>query len=245
MSRELIDIDTVDFIRQTAAAMTFTQEVTTLVDNADGTYDLEMCNTWHQVPLCDVTYDGKIYRVIDVEHNVKVVIQDINAVGAPSQVDFVVAAPKFLHGTLLDVNNETFYQEQTEDIFPLIYLFEKYTEDYEHRVTTLVKTSRLRMFQFAETPQEPTDWKIDDHYEKVILAMKSLTREMVRFFQKSKFIGIFDAHTEENWKDFGIIKGNSGEKELLFNAYCSGVELRIDIPFKRNNDCSNFCKCLT
>ena len=226
----------VDILRDIVESLTFTEDIDTIVDNGDDTYDIFMCKTYHQSATdCKVTLDGNQYRVTGVVVDEKVTIQDFNNAGQPNITTWTISAPHFFHGTALDVNQELVHVGFGEK-WPMVYLVGGFRETVQLNEDLLRdRDSNIRYFMLDQINLE--DWKTKDHYENVIKPMIELEKEIIESFRNSKFIANLDeTYSRRDWVKFGLVKDNEGNTKTILNELASGVENQISLPILKE-DC--------
>ena len=235
-------IDTVKILEDYIATLDATLTPTGWTVNGDST-TIETCNTYWLSKGCYVTIDGQEYKIIDFVQNEYITIS-----GTPTEQSFLIPAPKFFHGTYRRVNQEL--QDITgptawKDKFPMIYLYEIFNETYNVDQTTPIDwTASVRLFFFQETDIE--DFSVSDDYSKIIRPMRSLTNEFLKDIVSEKseqFEPLERDYQIINWADFGKFDGNKGSVKALINENVSGIELRIDLPVKKEYISNIKCKC--
>lgn len=232
-------MSTIDIIRDIVQSLSFDIPVESIVDNGDGTYDINVCNTYHQsANNCTIQLDSKNYSVTGVETDKKIVIKEVDpGSGAPSITVYPLAAPKFFHGTLFDTNNELIKITKTSEKLPMVYLFEKFQENKDRdRASIIDRTAVLRLFCMDNAKYG--QWNTGDHYNNVIDSMANLVKELDEAFIDSSEIGKYDAFTTVNWVNLGVDTSN-GQPERTIEDFLSGVEMRISLPILIETDCIN------
>ena len=235
-------IDTVKILEDYIATLTPTVTPTEwLVDGSHTT--IQTCNTYWLTQGTIINIGGQDYKIIDLEQN-----EFIKINGLPSEQTFTIDAPKFFHNTLRRLNNElesiTGPNEWTLK-FPMIYLFEIYTETYEVSRTEPVEfRTNIRLFFFDETNIEDAD--IDEDYKEVIRPMRALTNYFLEPIVKGtadQFESLDRNYDIINWSNFGKFEDTKGMVKSLINENVSGIELRIELPVKKSYISSIKCKC--
>jgi hypothetical protein len=200
--------------------------------------------TKHQVAGCDVVLDSKSYRITIVDVNEKITIREnLAGSGAPAITTFTIEAPKFFHGNAIDVQAELHKLQFSQEKYPMVYLLEPFSIDYDHEVTSSIKfTPSYQLFCLAEANIE--DWYTDDHYSNVIDQMDNLADEIISHVQTPptfKGFGELTSSTRIPIVLAGLNRTQEGGGENVFADYLSGVRMNVNIPIK--NNCVNLNNC--
>lgn len=237
-------MNTIDIIRNIVAAESYDIPILSITDNGDDTFTLEVCNTRHQAAvLHEITLDGKPYKIVEVINNesIKILAIDLPAV-EPVITVFPLAAPKFFHGTAIDVNTELVQVTDDNLKLPMVYLYEEFLESYNDDLENATdRTAALTLYLMEQANYG--SWVVDEHYDNVINAMKNLASQLMTAFRNSKFISNLDGtHSETNKVNFGVFTVDGNEEQFL-DAKMSGVQLQIDLPIERCTTCDPRAEC--
>lgn len=229
-----------DIIETLVNQLTFTETINNLIDNVDGTYTIEVCNTFHVQPICSTITIGAVpYKVTQVVNNTSITF---TASVAPVGTTFSIEGPKYLHGTRIAINNEISARlEGNVNTFPLVFVWEVIREIFNNdRTKSLERTSDLRIFFLGQRP--PGVDKTDTLYADAVVPMWNLSHEFIKLIRKSCLIDKFDDYTLINFAKFGV-EGTSGASDSFFNEELGGVELRIDLPIIKSLTGDDPCNC--
>ena len=237
MHRQVTDI-LEGFVNQLA----FTQAITNLTDNADGTFTIDVCATYHVQPCFSrITIGAESYKVTDVVNNQSITF---TAGAAPVGDSYTVAAPEYLHGTRVAINNEIDRRVKNNmSSFPLVFVWEVIREifnlDFD---TTIERESDLRIFFLGRRPDSVD--KTDTLYDDAVIPMSNLAHEFVKLLQGNKCtFGELDGnYTLINYAKFGT-ESTNGATDSFFNPELSGVELRINLPILKDFTGMSACDC--
>jgi hypothetical protein len=226
--------ETVDIVNDLVNLLDYTFTIENAIDNGDGTYVLETCNTYHlqALPNCPILIDGSSYIITEVQSNEFIVVRGASL---PVVTEFAVPKPFYFHGTAIKTNLEL-SQIDTFNKFPMVYLLEVLTDTIQNDDSSLDREADLRLFFLA--PSNFQDWKTDDHYTGAILPMRSLAYNFIDILNKSTKIARFDSYTLTNRVNFGVYVTDRGNTERIFNDNMSGVEMRITLPIKKDLTCN-------
>lgn len=236
-------VRTVKIIREIIESLSFTIKVNSIDTLGGGQYKINTCNTYHLTNGLTLSLGGNDYKVIEISVNSYILIEEIlSGTGVPVITEINIDAPKFEHGKAIDVNAEVISRTDSDtSVFPLGYLYEPFDENDTGGVVSAVdKEASVRIFFLAQTNWSV--WNTDEHFESVIYAMENLAKEFVSAASNNKNIGIIENKRMYPHRDFGVRKNReTGEGENMFDIWCSGIELNIDLPILKEMDCSSNC----
>jgi len=230
-----------DIIETLVNQLTFTGTINNMIDNVDGTFIIEVCETFHVQPICSmIDIGGTDYKVTQVVNNTSITF--IAGV-APVGTTFSIEGPKYFHGTRIAINNELTQITQGSNKMPMVFVWEVIREifnlDDENRIE---RTSDLRIFFLGQRP--PGVDKTDTLYADAVVPMWNLSHEFVKLLKNTKCtIGELDGNfTIINFAKFGV-EGVNGATDSFFNEELSGAELRIDLPILKDFTGRGACDC--
>lgn len=225
--------ETVEIVRDLVNELDFTFVINNAIDNLDGTYTLETCNTYHlqATPNCPITIDGSQYTILEVQSNEYITIKGASL---PVVTEFAVPKPYYFHGTVLKTNEEL-NRIEFFNKFPMVYLLEVITDTFFNEDEAVERESDLRLFFLTSANFQ--DWKTGDHYKEAILPMRSLAYNFINVLNTSKKISNFAQYSLINRVNFGVYATDKGNTQRIFNDNMSGVELRITLPIKLDYSC--------
>ena len=90
--------NTVDIIKRVVAAIDNTFKVSSIIDNSDGTYTLETCDTLHLQENFPLVIDGNDYLVNEVVADTSITIAGSVL---PTATSFEIYPPVYFHGTVI------------------------------------------------------------------------------------------------------------------------------------------------
>ena len=230
-----------DIIETLVNQLTFTELINDLIDNTDGTFTIEVCNTFHVQPVCSkIDIGSTLYKVTQVVNNTSITF---TASVAPVGTTFSIEGPKYFHGTRIAINNELTKITQGSEKLPMVFVWEVIREifnlDEEDRIE---RTSDLRIFFLGQRP--PGVDKTDTLYADAVVPMWNLSHEFIKLLKNNSCtIGELDGNfTIINFAKFGV-EGVNGAADSFFNEELSGAELRIDLPILKNFTGRGACDC--
>jgi hypothetical protein len=224
---------TVDIFDNFLQSLTWTFDVkkSTISGNEN---TIKLCGSlWWIRPMSEVFLDGVPFIVVSVK-------PEDNSFTVSSNVDLQVKEvklkiPFYFHGTPLATSNELNMIDWTAK-YPLIYLMEVIQDDIQEDESVNSRISTLRLFFLDQS--NFNDWLTDDHYLDAINPMANLAEYVVSEMKKSSMIGLIGKYKLTYHANFNPIFTFKGHEKQLFNDHLSGVELRIDVPFRREQ-----CEC--
>lgn len=227
-----------DIIETLVNQLTFTEVINNLIDNTDGTFTIEVCNTFHTQPKCSTITIGALpYKVTQVVNNTSITF---TASVAPVGTTFSIEGPNYFHGTRIAINNELSNITKGSEKMPMVFVWEVIREifnlDDEDRIE---RTSDLRIFFLGQRP--PGVDKTDKLYADAVVPMWNLSHEFIKLLKNNVQIGELDGNfTLVNFAKFGV-EGVNGATDSFFNEELGGTELRIDLPILKKFTCEGAC----
>lgn len=224
-------------------------EVCTVVANYDTIENcttLDVCDTGHLDP-CYLKYscENKTIDINGVAFKVKdyVYCESITVFGQPDITDkytISLPAPKYLYGTPISANSEL-ADNKSCDKYPLVYLFEPITEDFDNRWDSCIEREiSIRLFFMNVTnPQE----NCNKDFVEELLPMRNLAERFVDCIKEDKkhFNGVTQFKMTSH-SNFGRTDKN-GYFEQYFNEDLNAIQL--DVTFSINkNSCNKKCYCI-
>jgi hypothetical protein len=232
--------ETVDIVKELISQLDIIVKFKSIVDNGDGTYTIETCNTGYLAPCSAFVLDAVNYEVInevgyEFVYNEKFTIKG-NII--PTATEVTLDALKYYHGTVIATKQELKKKELSSDKFPMAYLLEVLKDDFKNKDDSRIdRVSPLRLFFLSETDEN--NWTTEEHYEFSIKPMRNLVYRFISHLNGSSTIGEFDDWSAENHAKFGVyISSKGGHTQRVFDDKLSGVELRINLPILKSRVCN-------
>jgi len=234
--------ETVDIVEELISQLDIVVKFKSIVDNGDGTYTIETCNTGYLFPCYDFQIDGIDYTVLNEEGKEFVFNERFTIKGniAPIATEITLDSLKYYHGTVIATKEELARKELSSDKFPMAFLLEILEDDFNNVFDARIdRNSQLRLYFLSETDEN--NWNTNEHYEFSIKPMRNLLYKFIAHLNESTMIGDFDSYRAINHAKFGVfVSSKGGHTERIFNDKLSGVELRIDLPILKSGAC---CPC--
>jgi len=230
--------ETAHIIEDVVKSLNFSERITSVADNGDGSFTIYLRNTYHIQPLCGVKFsiNGNIYRAKKVENNNYIVI---DTTMPPAIGDYVeIPMPNYIYGTFPAVQNEINNIRQRDEKVPLIYLFEVINErNYVDESSVLQRESPVRLFFLSDANIE--EWRTEDHYLNTIIPMRNLLNEFINAIRDDEYtFGRLSDFTTVNHARFGVTTEKNGHIVSLLNENLSGIELQLTIPINKCIECN-------
>ena len=230
--------ETVDIIEDLLAEVTTTINIDRWVSLGLGIRKAETCDTSYIHECMMVTIGSEQYRVKEVKVNEYFVIHTEDSL---TDLTFEIKAPSYFHGKAIDTNAELDMIDDKEEITPLVYFTEIYTDRFYPNDELVERETDIRMFFLTTANYE--DWVTNDHYEGVVKPMRNLAYKFIDVLDKSKIIGKFASYYDlTNHPKFGIYLLRKGAEKRIFDDNYSGVEFRIRLPILKDMTCEGFCE---
>lgn len=229
-----------DILRDIVAGLSFTEPITNLIDNGDGTYTIEVCKTYHVQANCSsINIGGTDYPVTAVVDNDSITI---SSTIAPVGTEYTIAAPSYFAGTRLAINTKISNIEDYKDKLPFVYLWEVVQEtiitDEESR---LEQDTTVRLFFLAPRDNEVTDNEL--LYNDSVDPMVNLLEAFVSSLSSNALVLDENINRYERLAlpKFGV-GDDTGATDSFFNEFLSGIELRITLPILKKFT-GGTCEC--
>lgn len=224
-------VETVDIIRDLVASLQLKVVIDSVTDNANGTYTIETCNTRH-------IQSGMSFSVSSVDYVVTAFVRDVSfTVSGASTISvssFLLPAPKFWHGSILETNKTLTGITDMNEKVPMVYLRRPYRDNFNRNDSANERDSDVTIYFLCE--DNFAQYDIDDRDRECIYPMRSLLYSFVEMLKNNPQIGIIESFEVENKERFGVVNSKGVEK-ALFDTPLSGCELNITIPIKKNYQC--------
>jgi hypothetical protein len=245
----LIIPDTVKIVEDLVNLIGPSVTIDSITDNGDGTYKIDVCNSYWIKEKSRVTISGTVYKVIDVVQNDYFTVKKIKSSDQdPTGTEFTLDPPFYIHGSIMSVKTELDSIKKPSIKYPMVFLYEVYRERLIVDKTNPVGfETRVRLFFMNDT--DPRNYTNATQYENVIRPMRMLVQEFLNVLDSNgKIINKLDDNADLTpYVNFGKFETDRGEVKKLFNDDISGYELSINLPIKREYLdkllCENKCNC--
>ena len=224
-------VETVDIIRDLVESLQLKVVVDLVTDNGDDTYTVETKCTRH-------IQSGMSFSVSSVDYVVTAFVRDvsftISGASTISVSNFLLPAPKFWHGSILETNKTLTGITDMGEKVPMVYLRRPYRDNFNRDDSANERDSDVTIYFLSE--DNFAQYDIDDRDNECIYPMRSLLYSFVQMLKDNSQIGQIDSFDVENKERFGVVN-SKGTEVALFDTPLSGCELNITIPIKKNYQC--------
>jgi len=229
-----MSVQTVDYLETFLAGINFKTFVTSYSNDGTSTTITVKEMFYARVGL-NIDIDGTDYPITSVNYTTKTIIFT-GVVAIPLVAE--LQAVQYFHGTPIAVNGELNAIPLTTDKAPFLYVYEIIPEDYDHSLTAnLDRIASVKMVFLDDSSQYNTT---DLHYSNVITPISNLVDKFVKDLLNDRGNTIrvlFERSRRLNHVMFGTYTDNKGHETTIFEDRLTGIELDIDIPFSRVNNC--------
>ncbi len=224
-------IETVDIIRDLVASLQLRVVIGSVTDNLNGTYTVTTKCTRH-------IQTGMLISISSIDYVVIAFVRDVSFTVSGSAViavnSFLLPAPKFWHGSILETNKTLTGITDMSEKVPMVYLRRPYRDNFNRGDSSNERDSDVTIYFLCE--DNFAQYDIDDMDRECIYPMRSLLYSFVEMLKSNSQIGLIESFEVENKERFGVVNSKGVEK-TLFDTPLSGCELSITIPIKKNYQC--------
>lgn len=231
-------LETVDVVGSLVAGIDTTVKIKSLVDNLNGTYTIETCNTKYLKPCLRFEVDGVTYEVIDSIGSEFIPNEKFTIKGGATIVskEIVLPAMKYFHGTVIATSAELDKKQFDTDKFPMVYLLEVINDNFNNLPQDKIdRVSDFRMFFLTNTDEQ--NWLTADHYRLAIKPMRNMLYQFIEELNINENIEEFSNFTAINHAKFGVYSTDKGHTRRILNDKTSGVEVRLNLPIVSSSLC--------
>lgn len=209
--------------------------VTTLTQYGNGTWSFRTCELFHVRPSSIITINGTEYEVVSVDYDKKEIT--IKSTTIVTGTTYIAPPYFYFHGTPIDTGNVLTTILDSSQKYPMVYLLEVIKDNFNASKTSVIeRESNLNIFFLDEA--NFNDWDVDQHYSDAIIPMFNLCNAFIDHINLTGYLGVLDNFDIKYHAKFGLqIREESGHIKNLFNDNTSGVQLTINLPFKRSFTC--------
>jgi hypothetical protein len=230
-------IPTVDIIEDLVAGFNPESEITTVVDNLDGTFTIAVCNTLNIREGSPFKVNGLDYVATMVDTKTKEIVYESGVAPVVNQL-IQGSTPFYFHGTPMATGSEITRILESENKLPMVYLLEIITDEFNNEVDSIIdRNSTVNIFFLDEA--NFSDWDTDQHYSEAVVPMANYAKLFVDYLTDNKNIGVINNYSMAYHAKFGLnIRTNSGHIQNLFPDKLSGVQLTITLPIRKDLVCN-------
>jgi hypothetical protein len=203
-----------------------TVNISSIVDNGDGTYTLTVDNTYYLHAKTKITINSVLYTIDSFVLNSTLVL---SGVSVPTVDSFVLDAPTVVHGTPTKVNGE--WQLNPDKKYPLIWILEFLKAGYDDKFTSAINAT-LDLNIFFLTDINYTDFDISQHQTNAIDPMANEIDFIIKVIKKRRdLFGEIEAHDVYGHANFGEYITNKGYDKQILTDQVSGCQLELSLPY--------------
>ena len=218
-----------DIVESWISLIDLNQSITLITNNTDGTSLVYTNKTWWSIENGYATIGGNRHLIKEISRN-----NYLKVVGSPVGTSFSLDVPFYTHGTI----NQTDVERQllrgdSQQVTPMIYLYEPINERYNESSNPIEREAELRIAILSDYKLEQFT---DDIYNYAVEAMRELTEYFLKVVLKQfRDIDVFNVDYDiRNYAKHGVVIENGSEKNI-FSENLSGVELNLNLKFKRSS----------
>lgn len=202
--------------------------ISLVVDNGNGTYTLDVDNTFYLTINRVIDINGNSYTVKGFVLNESITI---SGTILPTVSFFDIDPPTFVHGTPQAVNGEHDAKITEGTNYPFIWLLEFMESNYDDTdESSITATLDLNLFFLTDVNFE--DFDIDKSQSYAIDPMSNEIDFFIRTLKARRdLFGKFDNHTITNHINFGTYIVDKGYKTQIITDHLSGCQLKLNLPY--------------
>jgi len=172
-----------------------------------------------QVEIFEVDHDDNTLTVLGDTANFK---------------EILLPKPFFIHGTPYAVNKKLDLMKNSHS-YPIIYLMEIVEENIPQLDSAFSTIPKFRIFFLDEANFK--DFDTEQLYSSTVLPQRIFCEEFYERTRRSKLFGLATNIKIVAYAKFGEYFNDKGVLNSIFNKNLSGVELKIDLPIRKNSSC--------
>ena len=218
-----------DIVENWINLIDLSQSITSITNEADGTSLVYTKKTWWAIENGYATIGGNRHLIKEISRN-----NYLRVVGSPVGTSYSLDVPFYTHGTINQTDIERqLLRNDSQQVTPMIYLYEPINERYNNSSNPIEREAELRIAVLS-------DYKLDqfteDIYQYAVSAMRELTEYFLMVVLKQvRDIDVFNVEYDiRNYAKHGVVIENGSEKNI-FSENLSGVELNLNLKFKRSS----------
>lgn len=220
-------MNTVDFIGSIVNKMTPTIDILSTVDNGDGTFTITVKNTYWIREFLPLSIGVVTAFTQDVDITVKTTVSPTGS--------FILQAPFFFHGTPIATNNEWVIKRKEKDKYPLVYVVEPLSEEFQDELSSIEKISSLTIL-FLDITFLKKDTV--ENYESSINPLEEMVKFFVDLLENEGLVLTF-SHGQKNHVKVGVETTNKGHTSKILNEPLNAIEFTSTLSIMESNKCIN------
>jgi hypothetical protein len=225
--------ETRQVIGELIAAWSLPMIISSVTDNADGTYTLEVDKTYYLQAgkRRKIEIDEVEYTVLTVTNNESIVVSGDEL---PVAQTIILPVPFYFNGTILQTNTELKKEKNIAEKTPMVYLQRPFSEtiDAKDKVDSFVANRAALTLRFLTEANWP-DWSTAQHDLHAVVPMRNLMYEFIEMLKRNvRYIERFSDYEATDLIRFGLVTQKGYEGGGLFSDCYSGVQLDITLGIK-------------
>lgn len=228
-----------DILEDVINGMSRQINVTSVVDNNDGSFTLSVCDVKYLQKGFTQFIDEVSYTIDDVDHE----NNEITVIGSaePPTGIFNAYAYRFYHGTVIQTNNELNRILNVSEKTPMIYLMESFSEEFNRdKNMAHERVSDVRLFFLTQANYE--DWVTSDYYAQSLRAMRNLLDLFILTLDSdANFNRLYSYRTISRTR-FGLENTEKGYQLNYFGDNLAGIEALFSFKVARDMSCLINCE---
>jgi len=238
----MIGVSTYQLLEKVLPFIDLNVNIQSVINNADSTYTLEICNTkWATVGFT-ITIQGNQYKIVALNFNSSLTV---SGSVAPTPGSFNLYAPQFYHGSISQTDSDLGMLDPNLTLdstskLPMIWLFEPIQDESNDllHIKMTHRESNCTMYFFVDANNLNAN---DDYYNFGILPMRQLADAWLEALKMSGLINTEDEMESVKTTDLPkASKYNSNQKkfeQLLSQFPLTGTQMKLIIPFINVKNC--------
>tara|TARA_Y100001973_G_C5080936_1_gene272416 strand:- start:52 stop:768 length:717 start_codon:yes stop_codon:yes gene_type:complete len=233
---------TIDITKEVVQSMTFSEEI--LEKSFDATTNL------YTYTLCDNHWlmECSFFEVASVRYKVEPPSDSTDPeTQFRTEADLLVGdivnglPPAFQSGTPMQAQNEVSQIADWKERSPMAYLLEIIRENYNRQPTEKIDREANIFIYFVATL--PEHGKIEDVRRRIVRPLTKMAQAFIEKLGKNGSVidNLLNEYTMTSFNRWGVYVDRQGTTANIFPDMLGGVEIEINIPFRKDCPCKS-CK---
>lgn len=230
----MIKISTVNIIKDLVENWVINLNISS-VEVIGSTYKLFTCNTHYLTEQSTIILDEVEYTITSFVNNEYLIVTGDSL---PIAGIYQLPAPFFVHGTIIQANEELTMESDVFKKTPMIYLARPFDETFYNLQQADDRNADITLYFLTQA--DFASWKIDEYDNRAINPMYNMAFGFIDMLNKNPQINksqISDYKFGHRMK-FGIYETDKGVLKSLVNDTLSGVKVSLSLPIRKNYTCT-------
>lgn len=230
----MIKISTVNIIKDLVENWVINLNISSVVV-VGSTYKLFTCNTHYLTEQSAIILDEVEFTITSFVNNEYLIVTGDSL---PIAGIYQLPAPYFVHGTIIQANEELTLESDCFKKTPMVFLRRPFSETFNNLQQADDRNADITLYFLTQA--DFASWQIDEYDNRAINPMRNLVNEFIEMLNKNPQINksqISDYRVEEKIK-FGVYVTEKGYEQSVFNDTLSGVMLSLSLPIRKNYTCT-------